>query len=192
MPPRYGTMLRFNAFYTLLNAGVNFASGRFEPTYAYDIDPTLGSTAMPGFTELATLYRKYRVKKFSAKASFYNRESFPLTVYICPVNSDPGANSTSFQSYLSNKDSVKRDIGPLTGAGGIELRKDVAVASFAGIPNTRADDNTCGGGTVAPVNNIWLQVGLVAVGANVGVSGVMVTLDIDVDIEFYELATPAS
>ena len=103
MPSRLRTTLKYNTSGILNNAGVVFANVRLKPTDAYDVDPTLGSTSMPGFTELAAIYRYYRVRACLFKADFSNRESFPLMAYVALVNQDPGQNSSAYQNYLSSR-----------------------------------------------------------------------------------------
>ncbi len=192
MPPRLRTRLRFNAHLTLNNAGQVYSNNRYMPTYAYDIDPTLGSTAMPGFSELGALYRQYRVNAFTFKATFSNNEAFPVIVYALALNGDPGANATNYQNFLSNRECKKKTIGPLTGMGTATLRGRETVSSFAGMANTLGDDNTCGptSGSSAPNQNIWFAMGIV--GSSNLVNGVYVEVDLDIDIEFFELSTPAS
>jgi len=186
-------VLRYNKTSYLSNVGVVYSNARWEPTFAYDIDPTVGSTAMPGFTELGALYTKYRVDSFVVKCSVVNKETFPVCVYVCPVNFDPGANTANYQNYLSNRDSKKKYLGVSTGNAQHVFHQRVSVASFAGSATaTHIADYYSGGtsGTPAPANNLFYMLGSIA--DAVGVSGVDYTLDIDVTIEFFELASPSS
>ncbi len=191
LPSRLRTTLRFNAHLTLNNAAQVYANIRYEPTYAYDIDPTLGSTAMPGFSELASLYRQYRVNSIKWKSSFSNLETFPLICYVCPLNGDPAANASNYQNLLSNRESRKRTAGPLTGNGVVTLTGETNVASFAGMANVLVDDATAANTSgTAPAQNIWLAVGIV--GSSALVNGCFVETDLDIELDFFELSTPAS
>jgi hypothetical protein len=67
----------------------------------------------------------------------------------------------------------------------------VSQSEFAGLPDVRADDNTCGTTAGAsPANNIWFYVG--AYSTTNQVSGVSYDIVFDIDIEFFELASPSS
>lgn len=192
MPPRFQTTLRYEAEGNQLNAGVNYSNTRLQPTTPYDVDPTLGSTAMPGFTELAALYRRYRVNRWVHKVMFANNESFPVVVYLCPNNVDPGSNTASFQNFLSSRSSTKKMLSAKGGQDRGIVVSRFSQSSFAGVPKSRSDDNTAGNtsGSSAPNNNIWSVVGIHSV--NVQVSGVFVSNQIDIEVEFYELTTPAT
>jgi hypothetical protein len=191
MPDRFRTVLRFQKTGLIQNVGNTSGNVRFTPTFAYDVDPVIGSTAMPGFTELAGIYRQYRVDGFRYKVSFSNNEAFAMTALTCPVNFDPGANTANFQNYLSNRRSKSKILGPLTGNGVTTMSGRVTVAEFAGLPDIRADDNTVGAVTGgSPNNNIWFYVG--AYSPTNQVNGVSYDFVIDIDLEFFELATPAT
>jgi len=190
MVPRLRTTLRFNTTTSINNVGSIFANKRYQPTGAFDVDPVLGSTAAPGFTELGNIYRQYRVNSYRIVASFSNAEAFPVTVYICAVNFDPTANSASFQTFLSSRECRKKFIGPLTGNGLATLRQSVRTADFTGASNLGVIDVYTSLTNANPANNVFHMIGVVGL-ANL-VSGVDVTVDIDMDIDFFELASPAT
>jgi len=189
MPPRLRTTLRFNKpSLFIVNAGFVNSSIQFEPTYAYDIDPTIGSTAMPMFSELQSIYRKYRVNSFTAKATVANSDTTGGTAWLCAGNFSIPANTGTFQYYLSNRVSVKREVGAVAGNAKASLTRRVDQAMYTGIARTMGDDNTSGAGVTTPVNNIYIGLGMLT-GAN-QVAGLLIEIDINIDIEFYELATP--
>lgn len=192
MPPRFKTRLQFNKFGIINNAGAVNANIRFVPTYAYDVDPAVGSTALPGFTELAGCYRRYRVNSFTARTTFTNKEGSGAVVWMCPVNFDPAVNTASYQNYLSNPDCRNRMLGVVSGNAVGTLTVRSSVANFSGISNARVDDSTTASTTVAvaPVNNIWLGIGFVQ--NQVAVNGVEYNLILHLEIEFYELTSPAT
>jgi len=188
---RMRTTLRFNAFGTINNAGVQHTSARWEPTFVYDVDPVLGSTSVPGFAELGTMYRRYRVNSFRYYASFSNLEAFPALFWTCPVNNDPGANTAIFQAFQSSIYSKKKMVGALTGNGVCVLKGTVSVAEFGGLAAALVDDSTSASTTgTAPANNIWLAVGM-STNSNL-TSGFLISIDFDIDMDFYELTSPAT
>lgn len=191
--PRYRCTLRFHTMRVLNNVGTIAANLRYVPTFAYDVDPTLASTAMPGFTELGSLYRFYRVQKATINVKYSNLEAFPVECYTCPVNADPGANysSTQAQTYLSQKTSKSCELGPLTGNGIGRITDTQLTSRFGGSANVNnADFYTGATGGGAPNNNWYWTVGIVA--TSNFVSGVTLRVVIDVDLEFFEVQSPSS
>jgi hypothetical protein len=192
--PRYRCSLRYHGNITINNAGFTAANVRYIPTFAYDVDPTVGSTAMPGFTELGTLYRVYRVNGAQISCSFSNREAFPVEVYVSAVNSDPGANYSvgTAQTYCAQRTSKSMEIGPLTGNGIGTLKDRQLTSRFGGAVNTLTTDFYVGttGGT-APSNNWYWTVGVISVPSNLS-AGVQLRVVMDIDLEFFEVSAPAS
>lgn len=186
-------VLRFQKSGILLNAGITFANVRFEPTYAYDVDPVSGSTAMPYFTEYAAMYRFYRVIWFRVSVTFSNLDSTTSgTAYICPSNTDPGANSSTAQNLLSNRMGKSVVFGPSTGNGTTRtLSKKITVDKFGGVRYTRTIDNYFGSVTgTAPLNNIFFALGAYT---SVGMtSGVYYDCTIDICLDFVEVQTPST
>jgi len=192
-PRRLRASLRYSLTGITNNAGFVYTSRRYIPTYVYDVDPSLGSTAVPGLAEYGGIFRLYRVRGSQVKVTFSNKEVFPVTCYICAVNTDPGLNTANYSYYLSNRLSKQRVVGPLTGNGIAILTDAQTTGDFAGIPDTQQLDTYCGsinGGT-APTNNWYWQVGVVTDGT-VLAAGVVINVCIDMDVEFFELLNPAT
>jgi len=193
MPTRLNTNLTFNKFSGIVNVGLAYANERFEVTNAFDIDPTIGSTAMPGFTELAGIYRLYRVNGARYRVSFSNSEAFNVVAYVKAVNFDPGSNTSGFQAYLSSNDVQLASLGPLTGMNSITLEDTVTVGDFGGVVYTGQSDFYSGAtnGSTVPSNNVWLIAGIYSGGA-AQVLGAAISVSITLDIDFYELSSPAT
>jgi hypothetical protein len=193
MPSEYITTLVYaKPSYMFQAASVN-TGVRFSPTNAYDVDPTLGSTALPGFTELAGLYKFYRVASSRVKVAFYNKEAFPEVLYLLPTNTDFGANpSTAVQtSFLSNPNCKSQIIGPLTGGGKAILTHSISTAGYSGASVERAIDPYVGrtNGSASPTNNYYWNIGCLG-DANM-VTGVDYVIQIWVTIRFFELVEPS-
>lgn len=192
-PARIATTLRFSKFVTLSAAAATAANVRFVPTFAYDIDPTVGSTAMAGFTEYAGMYRFYRVQASKIHCAFANVQAFNVIAYVIPSNVDPGANfnSTTAQQQLANTYCRQCILGPLTGANHQNIISRMSTAKYGGAWDEDVIDNYCGltSGTT-PTNNWYWTVGIVGT-ANVS-TGCDVLVTLDVSIEFLELTNPSS
>jgi len=160
VPDRFRTTLRFQKTTVLINGISPFSSQVLIPTFAYDIDPLVGSTAMPGFTELGTLYRKYRVHGSSLRVSFNNEEAFANLCYICPTNTSFGANYANYQYFLSNIRTKTKVAGAISGASRVDLSASFTTAEFGGASDLLIDDaysGFCTGGS--PTNNIYWNIG---------------------------------
>lgn len=189
MPSRIRTTLRFDAQSSILNAGVNHGNIRYTPTNAFDVDPILGSTSMPGFAELGAIYRFYRVNSWKVKVSAANREITVGSICLAQLNFDPGANTANWQNYYSSRDSVKKYMGPLTGACQAELTMSGSVASLGGSDtHTMINDNYSALTNAAPGNNIWIFIGTNSV-ANAA-NGCELSTQIDINLDFFEIAAP--
>jgi len=196
LPPRTTCDFTYNVAINLINIGATYANARYNPTFAYDVDPTLGSTAMPFFSELGKLYRYYRVVSSRITFHFSNKELFSGLVYICPVNFDPGINSASYQNYLSNPLSKHFVFGPYSGHGTGSMTHSASTADFAGSRwlgdadsySARADGT--GGG---PTNSWFWMVGTRTDG-NVFTAGSGVFSDITIHIRltFFEEESPTA
>jgi hypothetical protein len=192
-PPRLRTNLRFSKFFTISAAAASAANVRFVPTFLFDVDPIVGSTSVPGFTEWGGIYRFYRVNSAAIRCSFANAQAFNVVCYVCPVNFDPGANysGTAAQTYLSNRLSQSQVAGPLTGNGQVELSHRVTTAGFGGAANLLTTDSySAGVSGGAPGNNYYFTVGIVGTGTVS--TGVDVEVFLDIEADFFELQSPAA
>jgi len=190
-PRRVLVTLRYSVFLVINHAGFQYANLRFNPTYAYDVDPTLGSTAMPGFTEWGSIYRYYRCRSSTCHVTFANAETFNMLTYVCPVNYDPTANVTPIVFLTSSLLCKKKTIGPLTGNGICTLTKSYSTAAFAGVQDHQVLDGYCApfSGSAPPSNSWFWAVGIFGT-ANL-VNGVAADIDIISEYECFELASPA-
>jgi len=192
--PRLRCNLRFHKFFPLPTALSNTVGNvRFEPTYLYDVDPVVGSTALPGFAEYGALYRQYRVNSASIDLRLANNDTQNILVYCCPVNSDPGANynSAAAQQYLGSRLSKRQILGPLSGQNQGHLSDYQTVAGFGGAANRQIADFYTGlTSGVAPQNNFFWTVGIVC--SSTSSTGVTVDMTLDVEVEFFELASPSA
>jgi len=189
MPPRFQTTLRFSKEVVISNVASGWANARFAWTSCYDVDPIVGSTAMPGFAELAAIYRYYRAIRSSIRVDYGNLDALSGTVIVCPVNFDPTANTTSYQNYLSSRSAHHRPIGSLQGNGAVSVSHRTSIKDFGGtfVP---ALDSYSAVVTAVPVNNIYWLVG--AYMNNVMTNGVTINVYIDITLVFFELSSPAT
>lgn len=188
--PRTRMTLRFSKTVTFSNATLFTANIYFVPTFLYDVDPTIGSTAVPGFVEYAALYRQYVVIASSIRVRFMNNEAFPQLAFVIPLNGPPGANqslSTTF-TQLAQRVCESAALGALTGNGMCAIEHSWSTSQFGGAHDVRGDPSyfgsTAGG---SPTNNWYWNIGVTS-GLAGTVAGVLTHIDIEITCEFFELA----
>jgi len=189
VPGRIRVTLSYSKTVAVTNATFGYANVRFSPTNAYDIDPVLGSTAMPFFTEYMTMYRRYRVDSANIRVGMANLDLVAYTAYVTADNQDPGANTATPQPLMSNRTSKHGILGLGTGQGTCVIRNRASTAYFAGVRNTQQDDAYSALAGNSPTNNWWFAVGIFSTGAIA--NGVHCDIKLDVTVEFYEVATPS-
>lgn len=190
-PRRVRMTTKYSVSKTLNNAGVQLANYRYNPTFCFDVDPLLGSTAMPGFTEWGAIYRFYRLRSSRISVMFANNETFNVLVYICPLNYDPTANISPNVFLLSSTLCKKSIIGPLTGMNTHTLTDACSTNSIGGVRDLGILDGYCAqtsGG--APANSWFWAVGINSF-SNLS-NGVSLIVDLECEIEFFELTSPAA
>lgn len=189
-PPRLHTSLRYTSIGTINNVGTTAASNRYRPTNAFDVDPLLASTAMPGFAEYALLYTRYRVTSSKIMVDFMNLESFPLIVAILPVQTDPGSNHLASVTtrFLGQPVCHSKPVGAITGLSVAQLGHQTSTAKIAGVSDLNTADDYSSGVGAGPLLNWYWDVMILS--NSVLASGVFVHVTVDVQIEFFSLAQP--
>jgi len=184
------TTLTYCTTLNVANVGVGNCSIRFNPCYLYDVDPTLGSTAMPGYAEFATLYASYRTISSTIEVDFNNRESFQATAWICPSDADVGANYANFNYFNANALCKTFPLGPTTGAGTCRMIHTLSSKDMGFPAAIDAGDALRGYGSTAPTNPWFWNVGLVTSLAQV--SGMFVTVRVHITAHFGDIKQPGS
>ncbi len=146
----------------LNNAGLTYASVRFRPTSAYDVDPVIGGTSMPGFNEWAAIYGKYRVLRFRAEIVAVNLElDFPLNFIVFPSNFDLGANYSQVQSQFGNSFAKYRFLSPKGGQDRATIRTPWwSSRQIVGSDSVYLDDDYASNTNASPVNNSYINVAI--------------------------------
>lgn len=130
MPQEYVTTLRFSAMQQISMNGVTINSTYFASS-PYDVDPTLGNSAMAGFTQLAAFYARVRPLRMTYVYDIANMEDQPLCI------------STGFTSEILSGEDIDVSGNPLwktaiLGAkGGMDRKKFKGSASIVQIAGTK-------------------------------------------------------
>lgn len=138
MPQEYVTTLRFSSQQYLTAVGNTQKTVRFIDD-AFDIDPTVGGTSMAGFSELATIYARYRPLRATLSCEFANLETFPLACMLLMSNSS--AATPLAYADIGNPFSRKCMItGVLGGMSLAKLHVSAAKTAIAGTQQPLYDD----------------------------------------------------
>lgn len=185
MPNQYDTKLKYMTNLVVTNVGAFLASSRYT-TNAYDVDPSVGSTAMPGFTEFAGFYARFRTLAIKYKFSANNMELFPLTIIHGFSNSSIASGAVAL-TYAGNPLMVSSILGPLTGQGRGTFQRKATVVKIAGTAQPLYDDIYTGSTTSSTLATAGTKHCYFAVVSPVllTAAGVYLTVEIELTIRFY-------
>jgi len=180
-------------FYTspiLTNNGFTYANDRWKLNSAYDVDPTLGSTAVTGFSEASSVYSMYRVLHCNFKVQFTNQEAFPATLYLVLVGSfvgDPGANSSGSLDWMMNAYSRRQLCSQSGGMDRGTFQKSIDLAKLSGSTSYLTDDSFASLCTTNPATILYGVICADASGTNTFTTGKGFALSISYTftVQFY-------
>jgi hypothetical protein len=167
------------------NVGGVAASIRFRND-AYDVDPALASTAMPGFVELGQIYSRFRTIGMKYKFSAANQEAFSLTVIHGFSGSSIASGSLSI-TYAGNPMFSTSILGPLTGQNRGVFRGNRSVRAIAGTDQPLFDDIYTGSttsSTLPTAGTVYCYFGIITP-VVMTAAGCLVTVEVALDLEFY-------
>lgn len=183
LAPELDTELSFQVYGPFLNAAGAVAMRRYRPNALYDVDPVLGSTTVPQFTELSALYAYNRVIAVRYELEFSNLETFPLNIYTILLNTDPG---TLGHIQLQGNRQTKQTM--LSGKGGMDRGRLVGRSLVATVVGTdiEREDNFRGTSAAVPVDQIWLGIGCYSPAGTFLPNGVLVSGRVFMKTRFYD------
>jgi hypothetical protein len=185
MPSQYVTNLKYLVAYVVTGVGTTQTSVQYR-TEAYDVDPALASTAMPGFTELAGVYQRFRALRMSYKFSAANQEVFPMIVLHGFSATAISAASLNLQ-YAGNPLFSTGMLGPLTGQDRGTFSKSAAITQIVGTKQPLYDDLYTGSttsATLATAGTCYCYFGVVTP-VPLTAAGVFLKVEIILQLQFY-------
>lgn len=191
MPKSTIVHLRFLYNGTLTVAGLQTASKQLRNNGAYDVDPSLASTAMPGFVEWMSFYSRYRVLATTSSGQIINREDFPLLFnhgYSSQFQSPNSIKSSMFENRL-----CKTVLLPQSGSGGgVRFYSHATMLNITGDVSVYTSDQWTG---TAGANPNALNYVHCAIDSTQGASintGAYLRWVLEMEIEFFEPKTLSS
>jgi len=99
-PPAVIVRLRYNVSFRFTNAALAYVSNSYNVNGLYDVDPLVGSAAIPGFTEWMALYQTYQVISCRAHLVFTNLSSTsPAEVAVAWIQGTQAQNTFTPAEY---------------------------------------------------------------------------------------------
>lgn len=187
IPDRMMTRLTYNGAATMtIPAGQQVYARRWRPSSVYDVDPLIGSTTVVGFTEMATLYFRYRVLRSKIRIRCANQSSVPVNSIILPLNADPTSSpsTATVQSWFNNPYS-KLKLVPAAGAPTVDSIASMSTEKIYGSKSVYFDDDFAALTNSSPVNNWYWGVAIAAADPAAAAINVVVELDFQIDCEFF-------
>jgi hypothetical protein len=187
MPAQYNTSLKYIIETVVTSVGALQTSNQYR-TEAYDVDPGFASTAMPGFTELAAFYQRFRALRIGYKFSVANQEAFSvacihgfsaLAISSASLNIQYGGNPLFSTAML----------GPATGMNTKTFQAKKSVSEIVGTSQPLYDDLYTGSttaATLATAGTVYCYFGIVAPQALTAL-GVLCVTEITLDLQFYRI-----
>lgn len=135
--------LVFAGSYGLTEGAVGVGTAKMLRLNApYDVDPSLGSTAVPGFNEMAALYYSYRVHKVSVDCnmSFYGSTGGGAFGEISLFPTAQSSVPSNASAWRVQRHGVTRTVYPAGAGSGLSvprLRLDIDIPKFLNISRTQ-------------------------------------------------------
>jgi hypothetical protein len=188
MPDRLFTKLCFQGLGTsTITSPAVHNSFRYIPSAAYDVDPGLGSAAMPGFADLASIYRSYRVtvSKITVTCNSFSSAN-AVEMSLIPVSLDPGS-APSFNEVASWPGNPFSKVKLLSQLGGppVTLSSTMTTERMFGSKEVYFDDKHAAFTNSSPVNNWYWAVGIIADGAPLSPLKCSFRVSVEIGLEFY-------
>jgi len=185
MPQEYVTTLRYTVMYILSLNGVFFNSFYYKTT-PYDVDPFIGNTAMPGYTELSKIYQRVRPLRITYRYDCCNNENQPVSL------------SSGFTSEVLTTPDIDTSGNPLwktktvSAKGGMDktvLKGSATIVQIAGTKQPLYDDlytSLTSSNTMASQGIVYSYIVADAVAPGTA-AGVTIKVNISLTCQFYRM-----
>lgn len=187
-PESYESVLHYYTPITMSNAAASYVSVRYRPNNVFDVDPLVGSTAVPGFAELALIYGTYRLLGYEAVVDFVNAEAFAVQAFIYPwsnLQTAPSANDATTPELIVNQRAKSHVLSAQGGQDRIRLSQKVNLSTLYS-NQVLTDDAFAAKVTTGPAFVIYHVVGAICPGAKVlTVAGISTFIHYYLRVKFY-------
>jgi len=189
VPDKMYSRLKYSGVQQITVAiGAAATAVRWRPSSVFDVDPLLGGTTIPGFTELAGLYGSYRTTRSNIKLEVAPQDTSRVaSVVLVPLNVDPGSgpSSATQSSWTMNPYAIYEIFGT-AGSPNICIKNSMSTEKIFGSKMVYFDDAFSSLVTTSPTNN-WFWAVSIITGFTVATTNYITTilLDLEIDVEFF-------
>jgi len=169
----------------IIFAAAQTSAKRWTPNAPYDVDPTLGSTSTPGFSEWAGFYSYVRCEKYEIEATVVNLDTSALDVYFVHSNTDPGTVGTNYQQYATAAFGKTIGLSPKGGMDRATYRQKVNVGALVGGVDVSTDDSFRALTSTTPADLVYFGIGAQTMTGGNMVTGLGYTFNIRMWCKFY-------
>jgi len=195
-PKSMRVKLCYNDLTTVQTQNGQSTSNWYYRTSAYDVNPLIGTTAMPGFLELAALYNQYRVHGIAVHFEGSNMHTSPLILGIFPSYETYGHNTLSninIIEYSGTRYGFRKVISPSGGMDALRLNKTWTMTQLVGNESWLMDSNYTATVTSNPTTMWNVNIAITAtVGTLTTNGGLQGLYSVVLDVEFFDLKTLVS
>lgn len=186
---RVRTTLRYRTEVPINMSVVPQQGIRFQPSGAYDVDPSLGGSTMKGFLEFSQFFASYRVRSSYCKVQVVNPGlTTPFLLTLLPLNVDPGGSPTPLivQDYREQPYAVC-SLTALRGGPITTLEQSMTTQKMYGSNQVLYDNSFSSGVTAVPINNWYWAIGFDAPTVIPSSEGAVIAyVYVEIDLEFYD------
>jgi hypothetical protein len=160
---------------------------------AYDVNPLIGTTAMPGFIELSALYNQYRVHGMTVQLNASNMHTSPIILSVWPsfeTYSHNALTNLNIIEYGGAKGGFRKVISPSGGFDKINLRRYFSLTDLVGNVSWLGDSNYTATVTSNPTTMWNINFGIAAtVGTLTTLGGIQGVFSVELLVEFFDRKT---
>lgn len=176
----------------LFSATATTAAALFKVNSAYDFDNSFGTTAIPFYAELSTIYNYYRVIGVKFTVTVVNRETFPLGAYIIMTNTMPATSGTGYYLRSGQPFGQGRVLPGTAGMNKGIFHASHTIEAIVGTPAPKYEDNFRATINTDPADLVWMAIGIDSHTASLPTNGVMYQIRAHIDVKFYGRTNLAS
>jgi len=182
-------LLRYTTIRQVNSLASTYVGVRWYSNALYDVDPALGSSYVPFFTEWAMMYSYYRVTGYSIHAEITNLEAFPVACYLVNTNTDPGTSGIGYDQEATTHGNSWM-IGPTQGNSNLSIKRKYSVEQIVGDRIAKTDSQFVGSASANPTDLTYVGLGFKSLATLT--NGVYLTVSIQFVAEFFDSkrATP--
>jgi hypothetical protein len=192
-PPSLRVPLVYTDLTTIQTQNGQSQTNWYYGTSAYDVNPLIGTTAMPGYLELAALYNQYRVHSIHLKFEGSNMHTSPVVLSIWPsfeVQTHNALTNINIIEYGGAYKGIRQVISPSGGMDRISCHKKYTLTELVVNHSWLGDSNYTATVTSNPTTMWNVNMGIAAtVGTLTTNGGIQGIFSVALDVEFFDRKT---